>query len=134
MGKKKIASIDGLAILPQNGTCITLQASAPYKWWKILADRYYNCDDKKEKDLTDCKWHDVPFSDDEKDKLKETHIKYTDRRTDFSFSVVIFFTTGSINIQGKRKNLETWITEHYPALKKVYDTSTDEKEKVLLKR
>ena len=124
-----MVSIDGLAILPQNGTCITLQASSSHKWWNILADKYYSCADKKEKDHTDCKWHDIPFSDDEKDKLKETHIKYTDRRTDFSLSIIIFFTTGSINIQGKHKNLETWITEHYPALKKLYDDApSDEKQ------
>ena len=125
VGKKKI-DVDGPATLPPNGTCITLQASNPHKWWSILADRYYQCDSKEEA-YTDCIWNDVPLSDTEPGKIKETHIKYADTRTDFAITIIIFFSTGAINIQGKHKNLEIWIKEHYPALKRNYDAPPPEK-------
>ena len=115
MSTGKKAMKDQPASLSAHGSCITMGASNPLKWWKIFWAHYY--EPSKEDDTSsdeevslqskpDCHWTDNRSGDQK--TLVDTLIKFSDNRTDFAITITIFFNTGSINIQGKRMHLETW--------------------------
>ena len=107
--------------------CVVFGAKNPEIWWKIFGEKYYDpCGsgiedegDTCENPATnlDCNWTDNRAGD---EKLTDTLIKYSDGKTDFSITITIFFSTGTINIQGKNRCTETWLNEHYPDLLKLY--------------
>ena len=116
MGKKKpIPIADAPAVLAPQSTCITFRASKPMKWWKLLATKYY---DNQDPENTDCSWHDG--TGDPNNSIKETHVKFLDKKSELAWHFVIFHSTGTINVQGRHKDLETWINNDYPSLSDDY--------------
>ena len=85
----------------------------------MFVKRYYDpCNDGETDDQQpDCNWTDTKSGD---GSIVETIIKYTESDTDFAITITVFFSTGSINVQGKRRCLDIWLKEHYPSLHSQY--------------
>ena len=110
-----------------SASCITLGACRPLRWLEIFNSEYCKSNVSPEHDTVFCGSKPEYQRLDNKaadESMIDTIIKYTDEASEFSITITIFFNTGSINIQGKKRSLDTWLQDHYPRLCKLY-TNTD---------
>ena len=105
------------ANLSATGACITIGSSKPKFWWDIFCEEYYKPCEDDDSDDPSCHWVDNEAGD---KTITDTVIKYSNSELNLTVTITIFFTTGSITVQGKKKCLEIWLNDHYPRLEKLY--------------
>ena len=105
---------DSVPVL-KSGNCYHFATSNLKKWYDRFESYYYSNvkeDDNNEK----VKWD---------DRQTSTLIKYSRGDRNLSITITLHNNTGTVMIQGSTKSLSIWIDEHYPELKNLQVSKSD---------